>query len=61
MARNDRLLNDIKSNPLVNKYINEGYILNEDATHLVKGSKFIIIGKTRGRRKIYTVTALPIK
>lgn len=61
MARNDRLLNDIKSNPLVNKYINEGYILNEDATRLVNGSKFIIIGKTRGRRKIYTVTALPIK
>ena len=51
MARNDRLLNDIKSNPLVNKYINQGYILNEDATRLVKGSKFIIIGKTRGRPK----------
>src|SRR5277367_5010915 len=57
MARNDSRLNDIKSNPLVNKYINEGYILNEDATRLVNGSKFIIIGKTRGRRKIYTVTA----
>ena len=49
MARNDSRLNDIKSNPLVNKYINEGYILNEDATRLVNGSKFIIIGRTRGR------------
>jgi len=57
MARNARLLNDIKSNPLVNKYINEGYLLNEDATRLVKGSQSIIIGKIRGRSKTYTVTA----
>src|SRR5271168_455996 len=57
MARNDSRLNDIKSLPLVNKYINEGYILNEDATRLVNGSKFIIIGRTHGRAKKYTVTA----
>ena len=57
MARNDSRLNDIKSLPLVNEYINEGYILNEDDTRLVNGSKFIIIGKTRGRPKRYTVTA----
>ena len=43
MPRNNSRLNDIKSNPSVNKYINEGYILNKDATRLVNGSKFIII------------------
>jgi len=56
MNTNDRLTR-IKNSLLVNKYINEGYVLNKDATRLVKGPLSIIIGKVLGRSKIYTVTA----
>ena len=44
MNTNDRLT-CIKNSPLVNKYINEGYVLNKDATRLVKGPLSIIISK----------------